>query len=267
MTTLEKAVFNRTERLVGPSGMERLQGASVIIFGLGGVGGWCAEALVRSGIRRLTLVDSDCVCITNVNRQVMATTRTVGKVKVEVLRDRLLEINPKADIQAVQAIYSADTADSFALDRYDYILDCIDSLKDKMDLLLQASAQPGTLFSAMGAALKMDPSRVRVAPFAEVRGCPLAAAIRKKMRKEKVWPEKDFLCVYDEEVLENRGNQTACGTEHCMCPKKTEGDPSLAGHEWCTSKAVINGTLAHITGIFGFTLAGLVIQHILGTNP
>ena len=267
MTTLEKAVFNRTERLVGADGMTRLQEASVIIFGLGGVGGWCAESLVRSGIRRITLVDSDCVCITNGNRQVMATTKTIGKVKVEVLRDRLLEIKPKADIQAVQAIYSAETAESFQLEQYDYILDCIDSLKDKMDLLLRASALPGTLFSAMGAALKIDPTGVKVAPFADVRGCPLAAAIRKKMRREKKWPAKPFLCVYDEEVLENKGNQTACGTEHCMCPKKTEGDPSLAGHEWCTSKAVINGTLAHITGIFGFTLAGLVIQHILGTRP
>ncbi len=267
MTTLEKAVFNRTELLVGPEGMTAIQNASVILFGLGGVGSWCAEGLVRSGIRKLTLVDSDCICITNVNRQLMATTQTVGKVKVEVLRERLLQINPKADIQAIQAIYSTETADSFQLEQYDYILDCIDSLKDKMDLLLRASALPGTLFSAMGAALKMDPTGVRVAPFADVRGCPLAAAIRKKMRREHKWPAKSFLCVYDEEVLENKGKQTACGTEHCMCPRKSEGDPSLAGHEWCSSKAVINGTLAHITAIFGFTLAGLVIEHILGTRP
>ena len=267
MTTLEKAVFNRTELLVGPEGMTAIQNASVILFGLGGVGSWCAEGLVRSGIRKLTLVDSDCICITNVNRQLMATTQTVGKVKVEVLRERLLQINPKADIQAIQAIYSAESADSFQLEQYDYILDCIDSLKDKMDLLLRASALPGTLFSAMGAALKMDPTGVRVAPFADVRGCPLAAAIRKKMRREHKWPAKSFLCVYDEEVLENKGKQTACGTEHCMCPRKSEGDPSLAGHEWCSSKAVINGTLAHITAIFGFTLAGLVIEHILGTRP
>lgn len=268
MTTLEKAIFNRTERLVGPRNMQRLQEVSVIIFGLGGVGSWCAEALVRSGIRQLTLVDSDCVCITNVNRQIVATTRTVGKVKVEVLRDRLLEINPKAQIQAIQQIYSADTADNFHLEEYDYILDCIDSLKDKMDLMLRASAlERPTFMSALGAALKLNPTGVKVAPFADVRGCPLGAALRKKMRKEGVWPAKPFLCVYDEEVLPNLGNQTACGTEHCMCPAKTEGKAELMGHEWCTSKAVINGSMAHITGIFGFTLAGLVIQDLISGSP
>lgn len=268
MTTLEKAIFNRTERLVGPLNMQRLQEASVIIFGVGGVGSWCAESLVRSGIRRLTLVDSDCVCITNVNRQCMATTKTVGKVKVEALKARLLEINPKAHITTVQAIYSAETADSFNLEEYDYILDAIDSLKDKMDLMLRASElERPVLFSALGAALKISPMGVKVAPFADVRGCPLGSALRKKMRREKKWPAKPFICVYDEEVLPNLGNQTACGTQHCMCPKKTEGDPSLAGHEWCSSKAVINGTLAHITGIFGFTLAGLVIQDILDKAP
>ena len=263
MSTLEKAIFNRTERLVGADGMQRLQEASVIIFGLGGVGSWCAEGLVRSGIRRLTLVDSDCVCITNVNRQLMATTRTVGKVKVDVLKDRLLEINPKADITAIQDIYSAENAVSFGLEQYDYIIDAIDSLKDKEDLLLRASEMPGKVYSAMGAALKIDPTGIKVAEFADVRGCPLAAALRKKMRREKKWPAKAITCVYDEEVLENRGAQAACGTEHCMCPKKTEGKAELQGHEWCTSKAVINGTLAHITALFGFTLSGLVIQDIL----
>ena len=266
MTTLEKAVFNRTERLVGPDGMQALQDASVIIFGLGGVGSWCAEGLVRSGIRRLTLVDSDCVCITNINRQLMATTRTIGKVKVEVLRDRLLEINPKAEINAVQAIYSSENADSFHLEQYDYIIDAIDSLKDKAALILHACRMPGTFFSSMGAACKVDPTAVKVAEFWAVRGCPLGAALRKKFRKAGTLPAKPFLCVYDDEVLPNRGAQAACGTEHCMCPKKTEGDPSLAGHEWCSSKAVINGTLAHITALFGFMLSGLVIQDILGKS-
>lgn len=262
MTTLEKAVFNRTERLVGAEGMKALQDVSVIIFGVGGVGSWCAEGLVRSGIRHLTVVDSDCVCITNVNRQSMATTKTVGKVKVEVLRERLLEMNPKADITAIQAIYSEESAPSFHLETYDYIIDAIDSLKDKANLLLYASTMPGTLFSSMGAACKINPREVKVAEFWEVRGCPLGAALRKKFRKAHTLPAKKFLCVYDPEVLPNKGAQTACGTEHCMCPKKTEGDPSLAGHEWCSAKAQINGTLAHITALFGFTLSGLVIQDL-----
>ena len=261
-STLEKAVFNRTELLLGSEVMERIGEARVILFGVGGVGSWCAEGLVRSGIRHLTLVDSDFVCIMNVNRQRMATTRNIGKVKVDVLRDQLLEINPKAEIESVQAIYSDADCDRFHLDSYDYIIDAIDSLKDKASLILRATATHATFFSSMGAACKIDPSGVRVAEFWDVRGCPLGSALRKKLRKAGTLPAKKFLCVYDEEVIPNRGKKTACGTEHCICPKKTEGDPTLAGHEWCSAKAQINGTLAHITAIFGFTLAGLVIQHL-----
>lgn len=146
MKTVEKAIFNRTELLLGASMMDRLHEVKVIIFGVGGVGSWCAESLVRSGIAHLTLVDSDRVCITNVNRQLMATTKTVGKVKVDVLRDRLLDINPAAEITALQDIYSEENADSFHLDGYDYIIDAIDSLKDKASLILRASQTRATFF-------------------------------------------------------------------------------------------------------------------------
>ncbi len=241
----QEAIFNRTRRLVGPDGMQRIREASVVLFGVGGVGSWCAEALVRSGVRRLTLVDGDVVNPSNVNRQLMATTRTVGRPKVEALRERLLEINPEADITPIQAVYNKESAPDFHLEQYDYIIDAIDSLKDKAALIVEASALPGTLFSSMGAACKADPTRIKVAEFWEVRGCPLGAALRKKLRKEKTLPAKPFLCVYDDEVLPNLG------------------DSSLADNEGNSAKAVINGTLAHITGIFGFTLAGLVIQDML----
>lgn len=263
MKTIEKAIFNRTELLLGGDIMERLHALRVIIFGVGGVGSWCAESLVRSGIGHLTIVDSDRVCITNVNRQLMATTRTVGQVKVEALRDRLLDINPAADITAVQEIYSEETAASFDLGSYDYVIDAIDSLKDKASLILRATQTDATFFSSMGAALKLDPGRVRVAEFWEVRGCPLGAALRKKFKRAHVAPAKKFLCVYDDEVLPNRGEGCGtCGTDRCMCPKTQNGPgkAELADHEWCSSKAVINGTTAHITGIFGFTIAGLVLQ-------
>ena len=241
----QEAIFNRTHRLVGPDGMQRIREASVVLFGVGGVGSWCAEALVRSGVRRLTLVDGDVVNPSNVNRQLMATTRTVGRPKVEALRERLLEINPEADITPIQAVYNKESAPDFHLEQYDYIIDAIDSLKDKAALIVEASALPGTLFSSMGAACKADPTRIKVAEFWEVRGCPLGAALRKKLRKEKTLPAKPFLCVYDDEVLPNLG------------------DSSLADNEGNSAKAVINGTLAHITGIFGFTLAGLVIRDML----
>ena len=264
-TTFEKAIYSRTELLLGPEGMEALGRARVIIFGLGGVGSWAAEGLLRSGVTHLTLVDSDRVCVTNVNRQSMATSGTVGQVKVEALRKRLLEINPKAEITALQQIYSEETAGSFDLDGYDYVLDCIDSLKDKVTLILNAAASSAVFYSSMGAALKVDPTKVRVAEFWNVRGCPLGAMLRKKIRRGGVLPAKKFLCVYDEEVLSNKGTSRSCGTAMCMCPKADSGpgDQALLNHEWCTSKAQINGSLAHITAIFGFTLSGLVIQDII----
>lgn len=264
-STLEKSVFNRAELLVGPSLMERLGDVRVIIFGVGGVGSWCAEGLVRSGIRHLTLVDSDCVCITNVNRQRMATVHTVGQVKVEVLRQQLLEINPKAEIEAVQAIYSDETVDRFHLEEYDYIIDAIDSLKDKALLILLATQTQARFFSSMGAALKMDPTRIRVAEFWRVQGDPLARALRKRFKRDGQYPKRKFQCIYSDELLQNLGTVTTCGTEQCLCPKAKAGpgDPALLNHEWCSAKAQINGTVAHITAIFGFMLASLVVQDVL----
>ena len=236
------SAFSRVERLLGTDGLAQLTRARVILFGVGGVGGWCADALVRSGIGHLTLVDPDCVDVTNINRQLPATTRTVGRPKVEVLRERLLEINPLCGVTALQERYTLGA--DFQLAGYDVIIDAIDSLTDKANLILEATACPGAFFSSMGAACKMDPTQVRVAEFFDVRGCPLGAALRKRLRKNGTLPAKKFLCVYDEQMLPNLG---------------PELDPG-------PGKAVANGTLAPITGIFGFTLAGLAIEHIVGKS-
>ena len=231
--------LSRTERLVGTEALNRLADARVILFGVGGVGSWCAESLVRSGIGHLTLVDPDCVDITNINRQLPATLETVGRPKVEVLKERFATINPACEVTALQERYTLGA--DFHLSGYDVIIDAIDSLTDKANLILEASATQAGFFSAMGAACKMDPTRIRVAEFFEVRGCPLGAALRKRLRKNGTLPAKPFLCVYDEEVLPNQG---------------PEMDPG-------PGKAVANGTMAHITGIFGFTLAGLALRHML----
>lgn len=261
---LERGLFNRAELLLGSDVMEAVVGTRAIVFGVGGVGSWCAECLVRSGVGKLTIVDSDCVCVTNINRQLMATTKTVGQVKVEVLKNRLLEINPDAEITALQKIYDQETADEFDLNQYDYIIDAIDSLKDKALLILRACQTRAVFFSSMGAALKMDPTKIRVAEFWKVRGCPLGAALRKKFKHMKVKPAHKFRCVYSEELLENRGPNHVCGTAANMCPKVIDGpgDPALVNHEWCSSKAQVNGSMAHITAIFGFTIAGLVLDDI-----
>ena len=231
--------LSRTERLVGTEALKRLADARVILFGVGGVGSWCAESLVRSGIGHLTLVDPDCVDITNINRQLPATLETVGRPKVEVLKERFATINPACEVTVLQERYTLGA--DFHLSGYDVIIDAIDSLTDKANLILEASATQAGFFSAMGAACKMDPTKIRVAEFFEVRGCPLGAALRKRLRKNGTLPAKPFLCVYDEEVLPNQG---------------PEMDPG-------PGKAVANGTMAHITGIFGFTLAGLALRHML----
>jgi tRNA A37 threonylcarbamoyladenosine dehydratase len=232
----ERAIFQRAELLLGSDAMERLDQRRVIIFGVGGVGSWCAESLVRSGISRLTIVDSDCVSVTNINRQLMATTKTVGQVKVDALKERLLSINPKAEITALQQVFSEETAESFQLDTYDYIIDAIDSLKDKATLILQACQQHAKLFSSMGAALKLDPTRIKVTEFWKVKGDPLARALRNRFKKDKTFPKRKFLCIYSDELLKNQ----------------MPVDPEDRG----------NGSIVHITAIFGLMLAGLVIQDI-----
>ena len=263
---IERGIFNRAQLLLGSDAMERLGSIKVIIFGVGGVGSWCAESLVRSGISHLTVVDSDRVCITNINRQLMATVKTVGQVKVEALKDRLLTTNPMAEIDARQQIFSEETANSFCLDSYDYIIDAIDSLKDKRLLIEMACNTKAVFFSSMGAALKMDPTRIKVAEFWKVEGCPLARALRQRFKRLKRKPARKFLCVYSDELLENKGHNASCGTEKCMCPKAKNGpgDAALLNHEWCSSKAQINGSLMHITAIFGMTIAGLVVKDAVG---
>lgn len=156
---IEKGIFRRTELLVGNNVMDKIYDANVIIFGVGGVGSWCAESLVRSGISRLTIVDSDRVCVTNINRQLLATLKTVGQVKVEALKERLLEINPKAKITALQKIYNAETSESFGLDQYDFIIDAIDSLESKAHLIRTATKTEATFISSMELPLRWIPRK------------------------------------------------------------------------------------------------------------
>jgi tRNA A37 threonylcarbamoyladenosine dehydratase len=241
----EQELLKRTQLLLGDASMRKMRTVRVIIFGVGGVGSWCAESLIRSGIRHLTLVDSDVVCTSNINRQLMATTKTVGRVKVDVMKERLLEINPAAEIEVLQQIYSKETSTSFGLNEYDYIIDAIDSLEHKVHLIQTATRTKAVFFSSMGAALKMDASKIKVDEFWKVKGCPLGAALRSRLKKSGELPAKKFCCVFSEERLINRGQEYASAETDTF------------------RKAQINGTLAHTTAIFGFTLAGLVVQDVV----
>lgn len=227
------AIFQRAELLLGSETMELMAQQRVIIFGVGGVGSWCAEALVRTGIRQLTIVDFDRVDITNVNRQLMATTQTVGQVKVEALKERLLSINPDAEIVALQQVFTEETAADFHLDSYDYIIDAIDLLKDKALLILMACQTKARFFSSMGAALKLNPTKIQVAEFWKVKGDPLARALRNRFKKDKCFPRRKFQCVYSDEVVSTTNGK---------------------------------GSLVQITATFGMTLASLVIGDVLNND-
>lgn len=254
MSTPGSEIFDRTARLTGPEGLTRLAQARVIIFGVGGVGSWAAETLIRTGITRLTIVDADRVAVSNINRQLPALVSTVGQVKVDVLRRHLLDINPEAEITAIHGLYNAATADSFRLTDYDYVIDAIDSLADKALLILNATramTEGDTKFySSMGAALKMDPSRIAVAEFWKVKGCPLAAALRRKFKKTDTYPARKFKCVYSDELVPNH-------------PDYITDDSAPADGAMTFHKVATNGSLMHITSIFGITLASLVIRDIL----
>ncbi len=230
-------IFQRAGLMLGMDVFEALSRTRIAIFGLGGVGSWCAEALVRSGVRQMMLVDADRVCATNVNRQLMATCKTVGQVKVVALAERLREINPDVELDVRQRFYDVATSAEFDLSRQDYVIDAIDSLDSKALLIRNALAAPSvTLFSSMGAALKMDPFLMRKSAFTKVEGDGLARALRQRFRKTGGIPERPFTCVWSPERRENKGI--------------SEGG------------ARINGSIAHTTASFGLALAGLVVADV-----
>lgn len=243
----DSSSFARTELMLGTSVLSAFKATRVAIFGLGGVGSWCAESLVRSGIGKLLLVDSDEVGETNVNRQLMATIKTIGHVKVIALAERLREINPTIELDVRQGIYDETTAETFGLENYDYVIDAIDSLACKAALIRHALSIPSvTLFASMGAALKMDPLQIRATEFRKIEGDGLARALRQKFKKTGGYPARKFMCVWSSEHRENRGD----------IPQPDAGDM------WSGRKARINGTVAHTTAVFGFALAGLVLQDV-----
>lgn len=269
MTAGEQSLFQRSRLLLGSSAMQRLYSQRVILFGVGGVGSWCAESLLRSGVHRITLVDSDCVCASNCNRQLMATSQTIGQPKVEALRSRLLQINPDAEITALQKAYGRETAADFALEEYDYVIDAIDSLSEKALLIRQVTALTHAqshpcLFSSMGAALRIDPTKVTVGEFWKVQGDPLARALRNKFRKEKLFPAHKFLCVYSTEIpLKNLGAEETTLRPDSVSHQEAMpecGTGKQKPHDWHDSKIQVNGSLCPITGIFGMMLAGLVLR-------
>ncbi|MDR3356000.1 MAG: tRNA threonylcarbamoyladenosine dehydratase [Spirochaetaceae bacterium] len=256
--------FQRLALITGAAVMEKLAGTRVIIFGLGGVGSWCAEALARSGIGSMALVDSDFVCITNINRQVQAAGGTIGQPKTAALKARLAEINPDCRITTHEKAFSRDTADGFRIETYDFVIDAIDSLGPKLDLIELCDTLGKKLFSSMGMAQKLDPSLLRTADIWETAACPLARLVRAGLRKRGFTGH--FTVVYSRERLPLHTEiSTGCGGAGCLCPPRNDpgGADGGAGNsrDWCASKKVINGSAVTVTAAAGMILASLVIRY------
>ena len=248
--------FSRTELLVGKPAMERLAQARVAVFGIGGVGGYTVEALARSGVGALDLIDDDRVCLTNINRQIYATRKTVGKYKVEVAKERILQINPACQVETHCAFYMPDTAAQFDFRQYDYVVDAIDTVTGKLEMIEQAYRAGTPIISSMGAGNKMEPTAFEVADIYETSVCPLAKVMRREMKKRGV---KKLKVVYSEEKslrpLEDMS--ISCRT-HCICP------PGAARK--CTERRDIPGSIAFVPSVAGLILAGEVIKDLSGVR-
>lgn len=234
----------RTALLLGAEAMERLRTARVIVFGVGGVGSWCAEALARAGVGSLTVVDSDTVAPSNINRQLVADFNTIGQLKVNVMAARIHAVNPECRIHAVAGVYNEGYADSFGLDSYDVIVDAIDSVDAKASLILRATrCRHARLVSSMGAALKTDILAIDVAEFNNVTGCPLARALRDRFKRMGRFPARKFRCVY--------------------CPRTVRNKEELPPSMTSNGTKRVNGTLVTTTATFGLLLAQLTLERLL----
>ncbi|MDR0411927.1 MAG: tRNA threonylcarbamoyladenosine dehydratase [Treponema sp.] len=249
-------MFQRLCLLVGQEVLNALSHTRVLVFGAGGVGSWAAEALVRCGIGRIGIVDSDAVCITNINRQAQALFENVGKPKVVALKERLLSINPSCMVDAFEAVFSKESVPLFRMESADYIIDAIDSLSFKLDLIETSFQFRIPLFSSMGMAQKLDPTQLQVADIWDTYGCPLARLVRQGLRKRGF--DERFMTVFSPERLPRRVEMSAvpCGNARCFCSVKNEMD-------WCASKKIINGSAVTVTASAGLILASLVMNAIV----
>jgi tRNA A37 threonylcarbamoyladenosine dehydratase len=250
--------FSRTGLLIGAAGLEALRRSRVVICGIGGVGSYAAEAVARAGVGHITLVDFDTICLTNINRQLHALTSTVGLPKVDVMADRLRDINPDAAIVPVKAFLSAENAGTLLTPRPDYVLDAIDHFTAKLALIVYCHEQGIPVISSMGAANKLDPTRIHVADISATRTCRMARSMRKLLRQRGI--ARGVSVVYStEEHRELTPESAVCGTE-CICPDR-DGQPFS-----CENRRVILGSISHIPSIFGLTMAGVAVNALLHTG-
>ena len=246
--------FSRTQLLFGAEAMEKLYHARVAVFGIGGVGGYTAEALARSGIGTLDLIDDDKVCLTNINRQIFATRKTVGQYKVDVAEQRILDINPDAVVHTYKTFYSPDTAEQFDFTLYDYVVDAIDTVTGKLELVEQAEKAGVPIISSMGAGNKLDPTAFEVADIYETSVCPLARVMRRELKKRGI---KKLKVVYSKEPAMTPIDDMAVSCRaNCICPPGTE--------RTCTQRRQVPGSNAFVPPVAGLIIAGEGVKDIAG---
>lgn len=245
--------FSRTRLLLGEAAIERLKGARVAVFGVGGVGGFACEALVRSGVGTFDLIDKDTVSLTNLNRQIIATTKTVGKYKVDVMKERMLEINPDVKVNTHPCFFLPETAEEFPFEEYDYVVDAVDTVTAKIEIVMQAKKKKVPVISSMGAGNKLDASAFRVADIYKTKMCPLAKVVRKELKKRGVDRLK---VVYSEEKprCPLMDVEAICRLEGLGNPKE-EGNPP---------KRAIPGSVGFVPSVAGLIIAGEVVRDLTG---
>lgn len=247
--------FSRTQLLIGEAAINKLQKSRVAVFGIGGVGGYVCEALVRSGVGAFDLVDDDKVCLTNLNRQIIATRKTVGKYKADVMKERMLDINPDVDVRIHRCFFLPENADDFPFDEYDYVVDAVDTVTAKIELILRAKAHNVPIISAMGAGNKLDPSRFKIADIYQTSVCPLARVMRRELKKRHV---KNLKVVYsDEQPIRPLEDMSISCRTGCICPPGAQ-------HK-CTERRDIPGSTAFVPAVAGLMIAGEIVKDLSKT--
>lgn len=244
--------FSRTELLIGTNGLENLKNSKIAVFGIGGVGTFAVEALARSGVGKFVLVDDDDICLTNINRQIHALRSTVGKSKVETMKARILDINPKAEVTTYQELYNTESAERLLADDYDYVVDAIDMVSAKLDLIERCKNREISIISCMGAGNKLDPTRLEVTDIYKTSVCPLAKVMRKELRKRGV---KDLKVVYSKEepITPLEIESSSCKT-NCICPNKDRT---------CTVKHQIPGSVSFVPSVAGLIIASQIVKELI----
>ena len=248
--------FSRTELLIGKEGIDKLKNSKVAVFGIGGVGGYVCEALVRSGVGAFDLIDDDKVCLTNLNRQIIATRKTVGKYKVDVMKERMLDINPKVDVRVHKCFFLPENADDFPFEEYDYVVDAVDTVTAKLEIIVRAKRLNIPVISAMGAGNKLDASRFKVADIYKTQMDPLAKVMRRELKKRNI---KHLKVVYsDEQPIKPLEDMSISCRTNCICPPG-------AAHK-CTERRDIPGSTAFTPAVAGLIMAGEIVKDLSEIN-